>query len=133
MVASKGKYGGLLVEMGSGDPGASPSVGPTLRAVAAKDGFQNAPGNPTNLYEVFENSVKRFGDRPCLGKRIDGKGAFVFETYKVSQRCIPCPRSSVPGMKGQILLSCSLACKHVPRKPLQITLSTCAVHAELNS
>jgi len=83
MVASKGKYGGLLVEVGSGDPQATPSVGPTLRVLAAKDGFQNAPGNPTNLHEVFENAVNKFGDRPCLGRRIDGKGPFVFETYKV--------------------------------------------------
>jgi hypothetical protein len=84
MVATKGKYGGLLVELGAGDPEATPTVGPTLRAVAAEDGFQDAPGNPKNLCEVFENSVKRFGDRPCLGRRIDGIGEFVFETYKVS-------------------------------------------------
>lgn len=60
---------------------AVPPVGPTPRALAAKDGFQYPPGNPTNLHKVFENAVKKFGDRPCLGKRIDGKGPFSFETY----------------------------------------------------
>jgi hypothetical protein len=39
----------------------------------------------TTLYELFEESVRKHGDRPCLGWRpmTDGKaGPFEFWTYK---------------------------------------------------
>ena len=60
-----------------------PSAGPVYRSVVAKDGYPTI--KPTTLYEMFDSSVKAYGDRECLGKREvkDGEpGPFVFKTYK---------------------------------------------------
>lgn len=56
-----------------------------LRNTAAKDGWPTVEGAATTLYEVFEQSVKRYGDSKCLGWRpiVDGKaGPYEYWTYK---------------------------------------------------
>lgn len=56
-----------------------------LRNTAAKDGWPSVEGSATTLYEVFEQSVKRYGDCKCLGWRpiVDGKaGPYEYWTYK---------------------------------------------------
>ena len=54
------------------------------RNKAAKDGFPGVEGGAKTLYEVFEYSVKRHGDKKCLGWRpmTNGKpGPYEFWTY----------------------------------------------------
>lgn len=79
------KFGGLLHETrpGANGIGDAPSVSPTYGHVLANKGYSAPADKCKNLFEVFDASVKLYGDRPCLGKRINGKGEFVWETYKV--------------------------------------------------
>ncbi len=54
------------------------------RNVLAKDGFPKLEGMST-LYEMFESSVRRFGDCDCLGWRPqegDTFGAYKWLTYR---------------------------------------------------
>jgi hypothetical protein len=56
-----------------------------LRNTAAKDGWPGVDGGCTTLFEVFEQSVKRYGDCKCLGWRpiVNGKaGPYEYWTYK---------------------------------------------------
>ena len=74
-----------VVEVGPARPATAglPSAGPVYRNIAAKDGFPTI--EPTTLFELFENSVKKHADKECLGRREvkDGvAGPFVFKTYK---------------------------------------------------
>ena len=66
-----------------------PASGPVYRNIVAKDGFVKP--DASSLYDSFQSAVRRFPDRPCLGRRVagpDGKvGEYVFETYaQVSAR-----------------------------------------------
>lgn len=57
------------------------------RNVAAKDSWPTLPG-VTTLYELFENSVKKYPNNKCLGWRPiqDGKAQpYTFHTYKEVQ------------------------------------------------
>lgn len=77
--------GDLVVQVGEATPasGDKPACGPILRSHLAKDGYPVLE-NVTTLYELFQRSVKTYGDRPCLGKRkiVDGKaGDYEFDTY----------------------------------------------------
>ena len=60
-----------------------PSIGPTYGNIFATRDFGTPAERHPNLFAVFEASAKQFADRPCLGKRIDGKGPYVWESYKV--------------------------------------------------
>ena len=81
-----------------------PSKGPVYRFVAAQQGFTELPSNLHSLYEVFQQSVTQYPDNDCLGRRVDGKGEFVFESYRVNlppacslwsvAQCIPRPNAS---------------------------------------
>ena len=54
------------------------------RNVVAKDEFPGVEGGARTLYEVFENSVKKHGDKNCLGWRpiSNGKpGPYEYWTY----------------------------------------------------
>lgn len=61
---------------------------PSRSASYRLKGFDAAPVNEeaSTLYEVFQNSVKLYADKPCLGHRPIGKdgkaGDFTFMTYK---------------------------------------------------
>lgn len=79
-------YGEYIVEVEPGKPGIGdkPSVGPAYGNSMAVKGFSAPIDACKNLYDAFQSSVNRFGASPCLGKRIDGKGEFVWETFKVS-------------------------------------------------
>ena len=85
-MASKGKFGGYLAETEPSKPAHAdkPSISAAYGNSLSTSDFQAPAQGCTNLFEVFEASVKRFPDRPCLGKRIDGQGDFVWESYKVS-------------------------------------------------
>lgn len=76
----RGKY---IYEAAPSVPGsdALPSIGPTYRNVKAKDGFTRPAVN--TLYEAFQSSVEKYGDNDCLGRRLNGEGPFIFESYKV--------------------------------------------------
>ena len=66
-----------------------------FRNVAAKDGFPTMEG-ATTLYEVFENSVKTYSDKQCLGFRpmVDGKaGPYQWWTYKQTHGALLGPPS----------------------------------------
>jgi long-chain acyl-CoA synthetase len=77
--------GGVTVVTEKGRPGEGDEgdVGPIYRALGSKDGFPTLSGVKT-LYESFEQSVKKNGDKPALGWRpmTDGKaGAYEWMTY----------------------------------------------------
>jgi long-chain acyl-CoA synthetase len=63
--------------------GGKPSASPIYRAAASKDAFPKL--ECSTLFELFDNSVKKFGSNQCLGAReklADGKvGDYVFQTY----------------------------------------------------
>ena len=62
------------------------------RNKAAKDGFPGVEGGAKTLYEVFEYSVKRHGDKKCLGWRpmSNGKpGPYEFWTYNETRGANP--------------------------------------------
>jgi long-chain acyl-CoA synthetase len=65
--------------------GGVPSASPVYRAAGSKDSFPRL-GEISTLYELFTQSVSKYGDLDCLGSRSigpDGKaGPFVFRTYK---------------------------------------------------
>lgn len=83
---SSEKFGGYLFETSKGHSGSdnAPSVSPTYGNTIATKGYPAPADKCKNLFEVFDTSVKLYGDRPCLGKRINGKGEYVWETYQVS-------------------------------------------------
>ena len=72
------------VRQGKSGVGDTPSIGPTYGNVLATKGYEAPADKCKNLFEVFESSVKIYADRPCLGRRINGQGPYVWETYKVS-------------------------------------------------
>ena len=84
-------------------PERSLKVGMPCRNVAAKEGFPSFEGAST-LYEVFERSVKLFGENRCLGWRpiTDGKaGPYEYWTYKQTQGVVPKHLQPLPtGMKA---------------------------------
>ena len=62
------------------------------RNKAAKDGFPGVEGGAKTLYEVFEYSVKRHGDKKCLGWRpmTNGKpGPYEYWTYNETRGADP--------------------------------------------
>lgn len=70
----------LLTEVEAGPEGASP----VYRVSYCADGEAPAPGNPRNLYESFENTVRAHAEYPCLGWRPVQDGevkAYKFMTY----------------------------------------------------
>ena len=73
-----------------------PSRGPVYRFVAAQQGFTELPSNLHSLYEVFQQSVTHYPDNDCLGRRVDGKGEFVFESYRVNLPPACCLWSAAP-------------------------------------
>ena len=76
-----------------------------LRNVAAKDGFPTMEG-ATTLYEVFENSVKTFGDNQCLGFRpmVDGKaGPYQWWTYKQTHGALFHPTARESSCAGSMM------------------------------
>ena len=84
-MAPKGKFGGFLTETERSKPatGDAPSISPAYGNSLTTSDYESPAQSCTNLFEVFEASVERYPGRPCLGKRIDGKGEFVWESYKV--------------------------------------------------
>lgn len=60
-----------------------PSASPVYRHISAKDAFPTL--EVSTLYQLFERSVKRSSQSPCLGMRYKGAdgvvGPFVFQTY----------------------------------------------------
>ena len=95
-----GKYQ-YQTEPGTAAAIGKPSRGPVYRFIAAQQGFTELPSNLHSLYEVFQQSVTQHPDNDCLGRRVDGKGEFVFESYRVNlppacclwsaAQCIPIP------------------------------------------
>lgn len=68
-----------------------PARGPEWRSTAAKDGFPKLNGGEvTTLAELFDRSVKLFGDRPCLGWRAkqvgEGEGARIRARVRARRR-----------------------------------------------
>ena len=60
---------------------------PIYRAASAKDKMATLEGI-TTLYDLFQSSVQKYGDRECLGWRSmhDGKpGPYEWSTYKQTQ------------------------------------------------
>jgi len=59
-----------------------PSAGPVYKGISSKEDLSSPAAT---LYEIFQNSVKEYAARPCLGvrkKQADGTvGPFEFETY----------------------------------------------------
>ena len=76
----RGKY---VVEVAPGTAGTAdkPAVGPEYRNKLAEKGYSKF--DETSLADAFSRSVAKHPDKPCLGRRIDGKGPFVWATYKV--------------------------------------------------
>lgn len=89
-MTSTDKVGSRLVEVAPGKSGGadSPSVSPIYRSALASNGFRPQKDDARSLFEVFENSVRAFPDRPCLGRRINGTGPYVWESYKVRDRSL---------------------------------------------
>lgn len=77
----RGKY---IVEVAPGTAGTADkvAVGPEYRNVLAEKEFSTF--EETSLADAFARSVAAHPDTPCLGKRINGKGPFVWATYKVN-------------------------------------------------
>jgi len=79
--------GPITVEVapGHGPEGEKLGVSPTYRNLAAVDEIPTQLEGSSTLFEVFESSVSKFGDRPCLGWRPvsdDGQaGPYQFLTY----------------------------------------------------
>lgn len=48
----------------------------------AKDGPPTLDGAPASLYEMFKNSVAKFGNNRCLGARTGPNGEYEWSTYK---------------------------------------------------
>lgn len=60
-----------------------PSASPAYRHISARNAFPTL--EVSTLYQLFERSVKRSPQSPCLGMRYKGAdgvvGPFVFQTY----------------------------------------------------
>lgn len=60
-----GKQIGVLREVSPARPASAskPSASPVYRNVLAENGFPEGIGGATTLYEVFNNSVAKYGDK----------------------------------------------------------------------
>lgn len=75
-----------IVQPGLPGEGDKPGVSATYRNIAAVDELPTTLNGASTLYEVFEESVSKFADCPCLGWRPVGEdgtpGSFQFLTYE---------------------------------------------------
>ena len=53
---------------------------PPCRAAIAKDGPPTLDGAPSSLYEMFKNSVAKYGNNRCLGARTGPNGEYEWST-----------------------------------------------------
>lgn len=77
----------------------SNSVGPTYRALIAKDGFPTADG-VTTLYESLEATISKYGNEPALGHRpiVDGTAQpYEWITYNEVQEKVKALGSAILG------------------------------------
>eukprot|EP00884_Botryococcus_braunii_P017356 jgi/Botrbrau1/4303/Bobra.0390s0042.1 len=72
----------VAVTKGQPEADGKPALSPVFRNVGSKDGWVGVGGT---LYEMFQQSVEKFGIEPCLGYRPikDGvAGPYVWSTYR---------------------------------------------------
>ncbi|KAI8110231.1 hypothetical protein M9435_001910 [Picochlorum sp. BPE23] len=71
-----------------------PAVGPEYRSKLAKDGPPMME-ECTSLYDMFQQSVKKYGDNPCLGARTGKNGEYEWLTYKQVDEKVACLGSAM--------------------------------------
>ncbi|GAB4818390.1 hypothetical protein N2152v2_005436 [Parachlorella kessleri] len=89
------KHGEITVEVAPGRAAlgeGKPSVSATYRNIASKDGIATTWDGATTLYDLWNQSVQKFGKHRCLGYRpvgADGKpGEYKFHTYSEVQALV---------------------------------------------